>query len=60
MRRKSPHVVLLLALLLGGFARGQDSLGPEPKKPRAPDDYKPRMLAGAACFHDAHWGGYAP
>lgn len=45
MKRKSSHVVLLLALLLGGHpAYGQDTLGPQPKKARTSDDYKPRTL----------------
>lgn len=45
MKRRSSHFVLLLALLLGGNpAYGQDTLGPRPKKPRTPDDYKPRTL----------------
>jgi hypothetical protein len=49
MKRKSSHVVLLLALLLSGnLAYGQDSLGPKPKKPRTSDDYKPRTLKEVA------------
>jgi hypothetical protein len=49
MKRKSSHFILLLALLLGcDLAYGQDSLGPKPKKPRTPDDYKPRTLKGVA------------
>lgn len=43
--RKSSHCVLLMAFLLGcGLAYGQGSLGAKPKKPRTPDDYKPRTL----------------
>jgi hypothetical protein len=49
MKRKSSYVVLLSALLLGGnLAYGQDSLGAKPKKPRTPDDYKPRTLKEVA------------
>jgi hypothetical protein len=49
MKRKPSHVVLLLVLLLGGnLVYGQDSLGPKPKKPRTPDDYKPRTLKEVA------------
>jgi hypothetical protein len=46
MKRKSSHVALLLALLLGccGLAYGQDSLGAKPKRARTSDDYKPRTL----------------
>ena len=44
MKRKSSHLVLLLALLLGGTADGQDPSGPGPKKARTPDDYKARTL----------------
>ena len=41
--------VLLLALLLGcGAARAQGSPGPQPKKARAPEDYKPRTLKEVA------------
>lgn len=49
MKRKSSYFVLFLALLLGGsFAYGQDSAGAKPKRPRAPDDYKPRTLKEVA------------
>lgn len=45
MKRSSTHFVLLLVLLLcGGSAYGQDSAGPRPKRARTPDDYKPRTL----------------
>jgi len=49
LKRKSPHFVLLSALLLGGYlVYGQDSLGPQPKKPRTSEDYKPRTLKEVA------------
>jgi hypothetical protein len=49
VKRKSSYVALLLALLLGcGLAYSQDSLGAKPKKPRTPDDYKPRTLKEVA------------
>lgn len=49
MRRRSSRVALLLALLLGGHtAYGQEGLGPRPKRPRAPDDYRPRTLKEVA------------
>jgi hypothetical protein len=50
MKRKSSHFVLLLALLLlgGDAAYGQDALGPQPKRARTPDDYKPRTLKEVA------------
>ena len=42
---RANHFVLLLALVLGGNpAYGQDSLGPQPKRPRTPGDYKSRTL----------------
>lgn len=45
MSHKSSHFVLLLALLLASnMIYGQDSMGAKPKKPRTPDDYKPRSL----------------
>jgi hypothetical protein len=45
MSRRTSHLVLLLALLLGGnLAYGQDRLGPKPKRPRTLEDYKPRTL----------------
>jgi hypothetical protein len=45
MERRSAHVVLLLAVLLGGdLTYGQDSLGDKPKRARTLDDYKPRTL----------------
>ena len=49
MRRKSSLCVLLLALLFGGSpAYGQDSPGAKPKKPRTPEDYRPRTLKEVA------------
>jgi hypothetical protein len=50
MKRKSFHVLLLLLafFLGGGHAYGQGSLGPQPKKARTPDDYKPRTLKEVA------------
>jgi hypothetical protein len=45
MKRKSFHSVLLVALLLVcNLSYGQDSLGPQPKRARTPEDYKPRTL----------------
>ena len=45
MKHKSFYLALLLALMLcGDMAYGQDSLGAKPKKPRTPEDYKPRTL----------------
>lgn len=49
MKRESSRVALLLALVLcGNLAHGQDSLGAKPKKPRTPEDYKPRTLKEVA------------
>jgi hypothetical protein len=49
LKRKSSRFVLLSALLLGGYlVYGQDSLGPQPKKPRTLEDYKPRTLKEVA------------
>ncbi len=49
MKRRSSYVVLLVALLLGfNLAHGQDPRGPGRKKPRTPDDYKPRTLKEVA------------
>lgn len=42
--RLAPLVLVLLLLVSGNAAFGQDSLGPHPKKPRTADDYKPRTL----------------
>jgi hypothetical protein len=45
MKCRSLHLVLLLTILLGGDPTyAQDPLGATPKKPRTPDDYKPRAL----------------
>ena len=53
MKRKSPRLALLPALLLGcNLAYGQDSLGPQPKKPRTPADYKSRTLKEVAAEGD--------
>lgn len=49
MKRKLARAVLLVALLLGVVAaQGQDAPGPKPKRPRTPDDYKPRTLKEVA------------
>lgn len=48
MKRKSTRVVLILLLLGFNASHGQDASGPGPKRPRAPDDYKPRTLKEVA------------
>ena len=51
---------LLLACALGANSSiGQDPLGARPKKPRTPDDYKPRTLKEIAAASEAqiHVGG---
>ena len=47
--------VLILACV-PGVHDGQDSLGAGPKKPRTPDDYKPRTLKAIAAASEAESG----
>ena len=45
MKLKPSYLALIFTLLFGGnLAQGQDSLGPQPKKARTPEDYKLRTL----------------
>ena len=45
MRHRTFRLTLLLALtLVGGLTYAQDPTGPQPKRARTPEDYKPRTL----------------